>query len=232
MATRSLPDDHVSMATRSLLGNHVSMATRSLPNNHVSMATRSYPGNHVSMVTMSSPDHHVSMATMLLPDHHVSMVASLDQWHVYFILHYITFIGKYCNIKQLRLLLGDWVCYCKPLWNIFKYLNINKTSYRIEIAFLPWNMWNMYNQLSSIHEYYQSCVLTINPWIYQWIYHEINILWFLSPAMAKPLGGHRNAMHPCVRPSVRPSVTKLVSAITSDFVLRFTPNLTQWCIPP
>ena len=36
----------------------------------------------------------------------------------------------------------------------------------------------IYNQLSSIREYYQSCVLTINPWIYQWNYHEINIIWF------------------------------------------------------
>ena len=57
----------------------------------------------------------------------------------------------------------------------------------------------------------------------------------LSPAMAKPLGGYRNARRPSVRPSVRASVrpfTKLVSAITSDFMHRFTQYLTQWCISP
>ena len=50
----------------------------------------------------------------------------------------------------------------------------------------------------------------------------------LSPAMAKPLGKHRNAMRPSVRASVRASVRhKVVSAINSDFMHRFTQYLTQ-----
>ena len=51
--------------------------------------------------------------------------------------------------------------------------------------------------------------------------HLDNGLIFLSPAMAKPLGGDMEML------GMRPSVTKLVSAITLDFMHRFTQYLTQ-----